>query len=332
MKIGTLAYATEQGLGILAKSFYDAGVVTDVMVVRHHSRPTNEQWYPGARQTLIRPFNADLAQSFCSSMDVMLFFETPFDWTLLDYCRRKGVRTVLMPMYECMPKQLPATPDKMLCPSLLDLQYYPNGKHIPVPVNVPWKLRGSAVKKFVHNAGHGGLKGRNGTRELLEALRYVVKPISFLLRTQDKLDMGAVRTLMRANPKLDLRIEQGTVPADELYSTGDAFVFPEKFNGLSLPLQEAYASGMLVIAADRFPINGWLPPEPLVPVSGYNLTNVSDRCVNFNEAVIRPVDIARTIDAWYGKCVDELSLRGKAWAEAHSWDELKPQYMEFICG
>ena len=39
------------------------------------------------------------------------------------------------------------------------------------------------------------------------------------------------------------------------------FVFPEKFNGLSLPLQEARAAGMLVLATDRFPMNTWLPRE-----------------------------------------------------------------------
>lgn len=330
MRIGTLAYATDQGLGVLAKSFYDAGVVTDVLVVRHHTRQTHDEWYPNSPQTAIRPFNEKLAQEFCAQMDVMLFFETPFEWSLLQHCKRLGVRTALMPMYECMPKELPFLPDLYICPSALDLQYFPSGVFVPVPVDVPWKKR-HVARKFVHNAGHGGLKGRNGTRELMEALRYVTKPIEFVLRSQVKLDMGAIQSLMRANRNLKLVVQEGTVLAEELYADGDVFVFPEKFNGLSLPLQEAFASGMAVICTDRFPMNTWLPRAPMVRTSGYNLTSVSGRCVNFSEAVVAPRDIAQAIDQLYNEDISELSQAGLEWAQANSWANLKPRYMELLC-
>src|SRR5262245_15541617 len=124
MKIGSLVYATDQGLGVLAKSFYDHGVVNQVVVVRHHHHPTHDDWYPGAAHTPIRPLNSALVRDFCLSCDLMLFFETPFDWGLVHWCKGHGVRTVIMPMYECTPAAVPAEPDLWLCPSLLDEQVF----------------------------------------------------------------------------------------------------------------------------------------------------------------------------------------------------------------
>jgi hypothetical protein len=115
---------------------------------------------------------------------------------------------------------------------------------------------------------------------------------------------------------------------DELFSEGDTFIFPESFNGLSLPLQEAYSAGMCVMATDRFPMNTWLPREPLIPVEKYRRDNVGGSCVEFDRAVIEPRLIAATIDNWYGRDISHLSSSGRDWAAEHSWEKLKPVYLE----
>lgn len=335
MKVGSIVFATDQGLGILAKSFYDAGVVTDVLVVRHGTHETHDDWYPKAKQITSLATQTDVMRNFCLSMDTMLFFETPFYWPLLDLCRNNGVKTVLMPMFECMHEELPAQPDVFLNPSHLDQQYYPQGIYIPVPVSYPWRLRERA-EVFIHNAGHGGLKGRNGTAEFVEAARLVKSPAKLILRMQEsKRKYWAANRLRKANelikdaPK-NLTVVQKTLPYYEMFATGDVFVFPEKFNGLSLPLQEARAAGMLVMCGARFPMNQWLPPEPLIPVSGYRRTRVGPPCNEFDEAIIRPEDIAAKIDEWYGRDISQYSERGRGWAELMSWEALKPKYLEVL--
>lgn len=317
MRIGTLAYATEQGLGYLAKAFYDHGVVTDVFVVRHSSRPTLP-WYPDSPQAHIRDIpNNRSVRDFCRSMDAMLYFETPFDWSLLSLGR-----SFLMPMHECMPKQHPE-PDAYLIPSDLDFRAYEGTtkpRHrINVPVALPWKRRHIA-QVFVHNSGHGGLKGRNGTRELLEALQYVQSPARFIVRSQDGTDA-----------KTDRITYQGSVPQGMLYAEGDVFVFPEKFNGLSLPLQEAYASGMPIMCGDRFPMNTWLPRELLIPVERYNTGAISPRCKSFEAAEFNPRTVAARIDEWYGKDISEYSNQSWDWAVANSWTVLGPLYRKLLC-
>ncbi len=186
---------------------------------------------------------------------------------------------------------------------------------IPIPKHIKWKLRETA-KVFVHNAGNGGLGGRNGTKELLEAMKWVKSPIKLIVRSQVKIEAYN-------DPRIEYRI--GTF--DDIWSEGDVFVFPEKFNGLSLPLQEAYASGMLVMCGDRFPMNTWLPKEPLIPVSHYKKERIA---VEFDSAVIDPQDIAKTIDEWYNKDITEYSLKGKEYNIKNSWKNLNKDYVSLF--
>jgi hypothetical protein len=265
-------------------------------------------------------------------MDMMLFFETPFDWQLIEWCRNIGVKTVIMPMHECMPAKLPAVPDLMLCPSALDYHCYKYGPcpalFLPVPASdkVTWRERTRAYE-WVHNAGHGGLRGRNGTKEVVEAWWYVKSPALLHVRSQSNYDEDIGRYT-----SIDRRItyEVGTIPEDRLYSTGDVFIFPEKFNGLSLPLQEAHAAGMLVMATDRFPNTQWLPMDPLIPVLGTHKARIGPPYREYDEAVIDPVMIAKCVDNWYGKEISHYSLLGKEWSKCCSWSVLHRQYIDVL--
>lgn len=329
MKVGTLTYATDQGLSYLVRDFYTHGIVTDVLIVRHGRRETHEDWYP--RSTVIASLKGQVGdmRDFCTSMDAMLFFETPFRWRLVEHCRRAGVRTVLMVMHECSAEKLDETPDVILCPSMLDHRCFPNGVYMPVPVEVPWRLRTHA-KVFVHNAGNGGILGRNGTRELYEALQYVKNPIKLIFRAQEQID-GLPKTpdCCIENVLIDYRF--GTQPKETLWDEGDVFVFPEKFNGLSLPLQEARAAGMLVMTTNRFPNNEWLPNDPLIPMNGTHRYRIGTRFREFDVARVDPKSIAQRMDDWYGQDISAYSAQGRVWAETRSWEVLKPKYLDVLC-
>lgn len=321
-RIGTIAYATNQGLGILAKSFWDNGVLTDLLVLRHHCRQSfHEEWYPGSSVIDARALDYGRLFAFVEKLDTLLVFETPYFWPVVAHARDHGVKTALMTMYECTPATLPVKFDLILCPSDLDHEHFPEGVRVNVPVSEPWRKRRKA-EVFVHNSGHGGLHGRNGTAELLQAIPLVrSQDVRFLIRSQDPLNI----------PTNDPRclVSIGSFPREELFATGDVFVFPEKFNGLSLPLQEAHAAGMLVMATDRFPMNRWLPNEPLIPVDYY----VGDRiggCIPFQSAVVDPEDIAEAIDEWYGRDISWYSDQGLKWAGENSWEALKPRYLELL--
>lgn len=308
MIVGSVVFATDQGLGYLAKEFFDHGIIQKVHVRRHSSRKDHgAEWYPESARV---PFATDLLER----CDSLLFFEDVFNWDLIPKAREKKIKTALMPMYECTRYPLMYEPEVLISPSLLDKQYYPESVHIPVPVDVPWKLR-TRAKTFVHNAGNGGLGGRNGTRELMAAMKHVRSPIRLIIRSQAPLPSTGDR-------RIEIHVKQHT--KEELWSTGDVFIFPEKFNGLSLPMQEAFASGMMVMAGARYPMTEWLPNEPLIPVMRYKKETIARE---FDSAIYDPVAIAQTIDRWYDKDISTFSEAGKAFAETHSWQILKDKYL-----
>ncbi|MDB4786230.1 hypothetical protein OAG36_00700 [bacterium] len=331
MRVGTLCFATERGLGYLAKSFYDNGVVTDFAVLYHGQLDTHPEWYPNCIEITKRPFLNDELKRFILNMDIMLFFETPFDWDIIHYCREHNVRTIILSMYECTPRSIPADPDMWWCPSLLDMEYFGDNKSlVQIPVDgVTWKER-NVAKTFIHNAGYIGLKGRNGTLELLQAMQYVQSDIELKVRCQTE----DVHKILRKVPNVisDERVDIfiGTLPREDVWGTGDVAVQPEKWNGMSLPLQESYASGLLVMTTERFPMTDWLPNEPMIPVQSFRKNRVANRCMEFDEAMLDPVDIADTIDHWYGRDITNYSTQGKDWAEENTWEIIKPDYTKLL--
>lgn len=365
MRIGSVCYATEQGLGRLMKAFYDAGVITDPVIFKHSSwqRKTNLDWYPPGTPILEpkRSFDPAVIGSVVDRVQVMLFFETPFDWEILRYCKDHNVKTVLMPMYEWFPANPPTLPDLFLCPSKLDYDYFSGGLipkwdgteavYLPVPVDSSaWKKRTRAVK-YLHNAGNIGHREHKGTRQLLEAMKLVKSPLELTVRAQDvsvlrnivegtfgrevcKEIKDDILTLDPVNlafprgkgPRLTIRF--GQIAYDDLWADHDVYVAPEKFNGLSLPLQEAYAAGLVVMTTDRYPHNTWLPTEPLIPVSEYRKAFVSRNYLEFDEALVTPEAIAAKMDEWYGKDIRTLSKGAYEWGQHNSWRSLKQVYLE----
>lgn len=318
MKVGTIAYDCASGLGILAKAFVDNGVVDRVLVHPHRHYTSQKDWYSNG-------YSKQRVGEFLVGLDVLLLFETGLDWNAVRQAKAQGVKIAVMPMYEYTPKPFPVGVDLFICPSLLDLDVYKEyrSEFIPVPVSQPWKLR-SKAQVFIHNAGHGGVDYRNGTPELLEAMQYVQNPLKLVVRGQpDDCKMcNLFASYSGKDPRVELVLKQ--VPSEELYNTGDVFVFPEKFNGLSLPLQEAYANGMLVMATKRFPMTMWLPQEPLIPPDHYETFTLA---ISFQRAVITPKAIAAAMDVWYNQDVSSYSLQGREWAQQHSWSALKPKYL-----
>jgi len=160
-------------------------------------------------------------------------------------------------------------------------------------------------------------------------MQYVQSDLELVVAAQPCPPMARLFDKYKNNPKTKFILEDQ--PQDQLYVNGDVFVYPEKFNGLSLPLQEAYASGLMVMTTNRFPANTWLPTEPLLPTDGYEIDSIRGGSgFNLHWAIVNPKDIAAKIDEWYGRDISEFSLEGKEWAESNSWDALKPRYLEAL--
>lgn len=330
MKIGSLCYSTFQGLGYLARSFHAAGVVNSVFVVEHPSYVTQRDWYPGAPSTPLRRPNMDAVRNWASGLDILVCWETPFFWELPGFCRQRGVKTALCVMHEWFPERPPGKFDLYLCPSLLDLDIFKNigrAEFVPIPVDPStWKLRTKA-ERFLHNAGHLGSRLHKGTEELLKAVPLSKSPFTLTIRSQT----SALRKLLAAYPKAArdprVRVEIGDRPYETLFDDHDCLIAPEKYNGLSLPLQESRAAGLLVLTTDRYPANTWLPKQGLIPPDRYHKVRVAPGYLEIDEAVVNPQTVADAIDAAYGTDITAYSEAGREWAAMHSWEALRGRYL-----
>lgn len=349
MIVGVICYATDSGLGHLARSFYRAGIVNRIMLVPHPHYENHHEWYPeGVR------YDRYAKSRFLDGLDCLLAFENAFHWDVAREAKGRGVRFALMPMYEYSPMlPCPVAPDVVLCPSDLDYDYFHeryNCARIEVPVEVPWQLRERA-RVFVHNAGHGQRGWAKGTPQLLEALEYVESPVKLLLRLQP----GEARTLEMVtgmgkrsrgfrkgrsgesvydvrSGNVEVEVRYGNLPEEELFAMGDVFINAEQYNGLSLPLREARAAGMLVVTTNRYPTNRWLPNECLIEPFGTVKDRTGGNCVEFERSVVDPVEIAKVIDRVYDTDIREYSESGRVWAERNSWEALKPEYLRVLKG
>lgn len=331
MKVGTFCFATSRGLGHLAREFYDHGVITDPLIVLHDAVPNHVEWYaPSTPKTRIEKQDRQLFRDFVADKDAMLFFETPFDWSILEHCRRIGVRTYIVTMHECTPDPPPDRPTRWIHPSLLDVELFADhgpGVFLMLPVEYPWKLRTTA-RHFVHNGGYLGHHGREGTREIFEAMGYVkATDIQVTVRMQERVE-DRYFDMVAGDPRF--RWMKGDFPHEQLYAEGDVAVIPQKYNGCSVPIQEALASGMVVMTTNRFPTNSYVPAEPLIPKSGTIKTRIARHLMEFEEAVLDPKVIAATIDKWAGEDIGRFSETGRRAARWFSWEYLKPQWMEVL--
>lgn len=326
MRIGTVTFETHQGIAHLARDFHRHGLVQRATVVRHRAYKNldGEFWGPEVRYT------TDQVSSFLTGLDALLLFETDLshDWMVSRLAKQRGIKLILCVMYEYSQFPPPVQPDLVLCPSLLDLDYYQgryNSVFIPVPVEQTWRLRERALE-FVHNAGHGQHQYAKGTVTLIEAMGHVQAPVKLIIRAQlDDRKMADLHERHKHHPRLEWEV--GDLPAEQLYGRGDVFINAEQFNGLSLPLQEARAAGMMVMTTDRYPANTWLDRTPMIPVKEYVKYRIPGGSgIEFDRAVVDPEDVAECIDFWHGREIGGCSLAGRKWAEENSWAALKPRY------
>ena len=75
-------------------------------------------------------------------------------------------------------------------------------------------------------------------------------------------------------------------------------------------------------------MNQWLPKEILIPIENYDTKNITN--VKFKSAIFCKKNIAKTIDMWYNKEIEEISIKGKKWYEENNWPTLKQKYLNIF--
>lgn len=288
--------------------------------------------YPGERVVTFDGHHLPEVEvrAWLAGLDVVLMFETAYDWRLIGWANDAGVASVVLAMPEFWkhPHQpeLPM-PTQVWAPTTWRLDLLPPGTPVvPVPVEqdvFPLEPAGVGDRlQVVHVAGHRAAGDRNGTLQLLTAAQRVREPMDIYVHTQDD-HLPRVRSL---KPGVALHLLPGgkrTRP--ELYAGMHLHVLPRRYGGLCLPAQESLASGLGLAMTQVAP-----NPEtwPLVPLRGQWEGRQATPSGDVRSFSADSLYMARVLDtlARDPQQVVELQTRAVTWARANAWNLLVPTY------
>lgn len=276
MKLGLVARADSRGLGNQTWEFHRNLKPDKTIVINCPSAkplPLHLDRFPGATVINGWPTPADYSR-FLDGLDAVYTAETPYHNSLFTIAEQTGVRTALHVNPEfCDKLQRPNTPDPSiyLAPTTWMFEDLPEPKQLqpfPVAVDRFTPVKSDRAERFLHVIGRPAIFDRNGTVELLYALESVRSEIAVTMTCQEP---GYVESLIaehaiRIPNHVGLHIDSRDVENYwDIYTGHHVLILPRKFGGMSLPMQEACAAGMPVIATDASPNCDWLPIEWLVP-------------------------------------------------------------------
>lgn len=322
MKIGFLARANNRGLGNLSWEFHRHLKPHKTLVLSISKDHVDKSRFPGARFAARDCFDTADMKWLVEDIDVLLTIETPYKHELFTLAKQRGVKTALVVMYECLPKEEPKKPDLYICPSDFDLEEVKDEKHVFLPCPIALDrfkpVKGKKIDTFVFHNGHGGGKKgfRNGSDIFFKAIEHVKSDAKFLVYSQIPLDVEEydnVKVVIKDVPNYF-----------DLWGEGHVYVHPHRFNGLCMPIQEALACGMPVITT-KFGLYADMMPEEwtIEPTKKYR-KSIFQREIDIYE--MDPKDLAKKIDEFYGKPLDTEESLGIA--KDLSWENWGEQYLK----
>lgn len=338
--ISAIVRADRGGLGTLSRMFAHYLGFQRTLSIARHSGERDLAAFENNREAGEEGITIEQARWLCEGADVVLSFETWYGDTVPRIARQLGVKTVLAPMYECCPADSPELrlTDLAICSTALDemeMRHHTPGLLVAgkALLTVPFDTRRIKFHRrrrattFVHHMGHGGLQGRNGTANVIAAWRYVQSDARLIVRHQAPLPVSVPRdsriTVIDDAPQDYWRLWDGT---------GDIYLHPTRWDALSLPMQEALASGMPVMTTRFWPHCDLLRDGRVLrgnlPISSQRLAIAPARtrwqriCRTITAYETTPQAIAAAVDAVYGQDIRAASDEARRHAERHSWQRL----------
>ena len=276
MRIGLIARSDNTGLGNQTRNLARMLHPDEVMLINSTSFNGNKQYpekYDQYNVTTINgfPSYAEI-NDWLKGLDVVVTCEVFYSLHFVDIARDLGVKTVNHYNWEFadyLRNPSLSLPDKLLSPSKWNLEYankiWGNVSYLPTPIFIDdfvsakeANMVKNVKKRFLHIMGKAAVNDRNGTEDLVNALKYCRSDFELVIKSQ----IPTMPAYMK-DPRITF---DNTNPKDEvdLYKGFDAMIIPRRYGGQCLPMTEALCAGLPVIMTDISPNNTVLPPHWLV--------------------------------------------------------------------
>lgn len=241
------------------------------------NRDQHYSWYKDFEYFVSHGFPKDKdVHAFLQNLTHVFCCEDPYNFNLVYYAQKQGTKVYCQTNYEfCdnLSKPYLPTPDLFLMPSQwkvkeMEQQFGKDKvKYLPPPIDHKEfeearemnLIRKGKKRKFLHIIGTLASEDRNGTLDLLEAVKLSKSDFELTIHTQHALPMHYYLD----DPRVKYRLEDFQKNGD-LYKDFDALILPRRFGGLSLTTNEALMSALPVIMTNITPNKELLPDEWLV--------------------------------------------------------------------
>lgn len=317
MKLGIIARCDRSGLGVQSLEHVRHLNPDKVLAVKIGAYEQFPEWYPEAVVVQDTP-SVEVIKEFLAGLDICLTFETAYNRNLYGIAKSMGVKTICQCNYEWL-EYSEGLPDLYQCVSTWNYFRIEGNKILlPCPVSrdaIKFRLRRKA-DTFLHIAGHKDTAyGRNGTEELLRAIPLVKADVKFIIYSQSNFNIPV-------DSRIDYR--QGDFgDYSSLYDEGDVLIYPRRYGGQSLQLNEALSSGMPVLMTGCKPQNEFLPVEWLIEPLESKKIRIKQP---FDMYVCSPEAVAGKIDYFAGTYIEEESRKADSIANLISWETLLKEY------
>lgn len=271
MRIGLIARSDRTGLGNQTRNLARMIRPDEIMLINSESFNRNEQhpeMYAQYSVTEIKGFPSEIdIINWLRGVDVVITCEIFYNQNFVDLAKKHGVKTINQYNWEFADylRQPELTlPDKLVSPSYWKFRearrLWGNVEYLPTPVFVDdyeWirekNMNRTGKKRFLHIAGRTAVNDRNGTHDLIQAMRYSGEDFELVIKVQDN-------TVVNVNHDPRITIDTSSPENEaELYYDFDAMILPRRYGGQCLPMTEALCSGLPVIMTDIEPNNILLP-------------------------------------------------------------------------
>lgn len=320
MRIGLIARSDRTGLGNQTRNLARLLNPSKVLLIDSsyfNSNTQHPEIYSSYRTQLVNGFmNEAQAMNFMEDLDVVITCEIFYNSRFVDIARQMGVKTInqfnwefadyLRDPYLTLPTTL-VSPSKWNLEAAKNLWGDERVQYLPTPVFTDdfskvreTNLNRNGTPRFLHIMGRQAVNDRNGTMDLLQALRYSNQDFELVIKAQ----VGDIsQTIQDYRVTLDTSSPENEV---DLYDNFDAMILPRRYAGQCLPMTEALCAGLPVIMTDISPNNTILPQEWLIRAepAGSFMTRTMIEMFTVNHQ-----DLGERIDFFVKKGLDNDKIR-----------------------
>lgn len=361
MRIGFWGCLNQSGVGYVGKNLIEGLGIQHVAVVPNKHKGFRLDWVKGRDYTLLRiPVYTKGEEGGWldrAKPDVVLIVETPYTPYLGEECKKRGIKSVNVSMWE-------GADDRLLKDFDYHVAKFPwEKKHLVevmkykvldlvLPVEIhrfKYKKRTGRPKHWLHIAGYGGFWGRKNVELTIRA--FARSNAYGLLFVKSQVERSAYSQQFHARSKsllelakelnddrIVIQIDNSKGENYELYADEvDVSIQPSRIEGYGLNIIEPMMCGIPVITTNASPMNRWSFKPYLVRCRYETIGKVRNDLVHGHNvhfglryATIKEDDLVAKINEIATRDIGVDSEKARAKMEKMSWENLRESWMNTL--